>query len=149
MRKMKYLSMLFCVLGLAITTNCQAQFKLKKLDNVVLSLGENQTLNDYNEYLTKYFSRIERLESLSEKGNYSLDKNNNKSYLQGTGINENQQKVIFRIEVEISDDGKTITKSERTFKVHACVARSCASCKFEDELKCVCEEEGECESIVE
>lgn len=142
---MKYFTILFVFMGILFSTNGNAQFKLKKLDNVIVSLGEGQTMKDYTDYLTKYFGRINILEALTEKGNYNLTTVGDKSYLQGSGVNAEQQNVLFRVQVSVSEDGRTITKIDSHYEAQACIAKSCNNCSFNDDSSCACEGEGECE----
>jgi|GEM_PF-6668436 len=131
--------------SLFVSTSTSAQFKLKKLDNVVVSMSEGQTIADYTKYLTGYFERIDILETLTNKSNYSIVTAEDKKFIQGEGLNASQQKVVFRIEVTTSADGLTITKAESDFKALACVAVSCTDCAFKDAYNCGCNSEGSCE----
>jgi hypothetical protein len=142
---MKYFTLFFIFFAtLSISTSSSAQFKLKKLENVVVSMSQGESIDNYSSYLTGYFGRIELTESLMSKGNYILITLEGKQFLQGEGINDKEQKVVFRIEVFTSADGLTITKAPSEYIAQACISIGCSSCVFKDDSSCFCEGEGEC-----
>lgn len=145
---MKYTTLLlFFFASFFATTNSNAQFKLKKLDNVVVSMSEGESIDNYTKYLSGYFDRIDILESMTNMGNFTLITEGEKKFLQGQATNEQNQKVVFRIQVSVSTDKLTIKKVD-DFKTVACVAKSCVDCAFKDDYDCSCNGEGECEQNI-
>ncbi len=139
-----YTLFIILFISFSISTISSAQLKLKKLDKVVVSMSQGESIDKYTNYLTGYFGRIDLTESLRSKGNYALISVDGKQFLQGEGVNDKEQKVVFRIEVSTSNDGLTITKAESEYRAQACVANGCSNCSFKDAKSCSCAEEGEC-----
>ncbi|MBT8231518.1 MAG: hypothetical protein HKN51_05195 [Saprospiraceae bacterium] len=142
---MKFFTCLYLLFAMLGSNQISAQFKLKKLDDVVVSMSENETIKDFQMYLANYFDRIEMTQDISEKSNFTIVSTDSGKYLQGEGVNKENKKVVYRIKVSISDDKQTITKLEDTFKIQICIATSCASCTFDSESSCKCNDNGDCE----
>jgi len=142
---MKYYNLLLMmVFTCVISTSMSAQFELKKLDYVVVSMSQGESIDNYNQYLVGYFERIELTETLTDKGNFAIVDIDGKQFLQGEGKNETQQNVVFRIQIKTSPDGLTITKIENEFTAQACISKGCIDCAFSSADSCACSGEGEC-----
>ena len=143
---MKKITYIICFMFL-FSLSADAQFQLKKLDDVVVSMSEGETIEDYSKYLGNYFDRIEILEAVANKGQYEIIEAGDKKFLQGAGTNAQQQNVVFRIEINVSSNGLTLTKVNS--QTVACVAVSCEDCDFSGAYDCACAAEGDCKKLSE
>lgn len=142
MKKIICCVVLFSVLG-SFETN--AQFKLKKLNDVIVSMEAGESLENYTDYLTKYFERFDILEGLSNGKEFQIVKQGNQTFLQGKGQAQEGYMMVFRTEVTSSEDGLTITNADTPFKVQKCGSAGCTDCAFTDDGNCGCPSKGECE----